>query len=290
MRQLIRILALVLCVWALLAVILWGTQLQKEADVDRYQDDPLEPLTVQVLDVGKGDAILLTCQDSCMVIDTGYDDTFPVLQQALEDAGVDQIDTLILTHFDKDHVGGADKLIESWPIDQLLIPPYSSDSKQYRQFVEAAGEAGLTAQVVCEPLEITFGDASGTLYPPLLEEYEDENNYSLAFSLSHGADSFLFPGDAENDRLQELIGLMPLEHTFLKVPHHGRPEENTASFIRAVSPQYAVITCEKDDPDPKEVRETLDLLQSQEVETFLTYNGSVTLVSIGTGELTVTQG
>ncbi len=290
MKQLIRIVALVLCVWALLAVILWGTQAQKEADVDRYQADPLAPLTVQVLDVGKGDAILLTCQDSCMVIDTGYDDTFSILQQALEEAGVDQVDTLILTHFDKDHVGGADKLIENWPVDQILIPSYSSDSKQYRQFVEAVANAGLTAQKISEPLELTFAGASGILYPPLLEEYEDENNYSLALSLSYGADSFLFPGDAENDRLQEMMSQMPLEHTFLKVPHHGRPEENTSAFLRAVNPQYAVITCEEKDPDPAEVEQTLDLLKAQDVQTYLTWQGTVTLTSTGTGELSVQQG
>ena len=290
MKQLIRIVALVLCVWALLAVILWGTQAQKEADVDRYQADPLAPLTVQVLDVGKGDAILLTCQNSCMVIDTGYDDTFSILQQALEEAGVDQVDTLILTHFDKDHVGGADKLIENWPVDQILIPSYSSDSKQYRQFVEAVANAGLTAQKISEPLELTFAGASGILYPPLLEEYEDENNYSLALSLSYGADSFLFPGDAENDRLQEMMSQMPLEHTFLKVPHHGRPEENTSAFLRAVNPQYAVITCEEKDPDPAEVEQTLDLLKAQDVQTYLTWQGTVTLTSTGTGELSVQQG
>ena len=287
MKQLTRLIALVLCVGALLFTIFLGTQALKNADSDRYEYDPLPPLTIQVLDVGKGDAILVTCEEDCMVIDTGYDDTAPLLLDALDAAGVDQVDTLIITHFDKDHVGGADKLLKAIPVETIYAAPYTSDSKQYKQFVKAAKLTGREIQPVSDMITFTVGGASCKLYGPLLDEYDQENDYSLALSMRYGADSFLFTGDAENERQQEMMSQMPLEHSFLKVPHHGRIEDNSLAFLRAVSPQLAVITCSVDQPADDAILQDLDSIGA---ETYLTSGGTVTVVSEGTGEMAVSQG
>ncbi|MBQ5754033.1 MAG: MBL fold metallo-hydrolase [Oscillospiraceae bacterium] len=286
MQQLTRMIAIILATCALLLTVFLGTRVEKQVDTTHYEAEPLSPLTLIAPDVGKGDAFLLISQGKTLLIDTGYDDTADLLLEMLQTAGVETIDTLILTHFDKDHVGGADKVLEAIPVGQILVPDYSSDSKQYRQFAQAAQKAGLTPQPVTQPLEITLGsETAGTVYPPLLKEYAQENDFSLVVSLTHGADSFLFAGDAEKLRLQELLGQLPSEHTFLKVPHHGGAEDNSRAFFKAVSPRYALITCsEKDPPDDA----VLSLLRELDAEVYLTADHPcVTFTSDGTGRLAV---
>ena len=64
--------------------------------------------------------------------------------------GIERLDLLIITHFDKDHVGGADKILENIEVARVLEPDYDKDSKQYRQYCEALEEQGVAAEALCE--------------------------------------------------------------------------------------------------------------------------------------------
>lgn len=76
----------------------------------------LPTLTVTFFDVGKGDCILLECDGHAAMIDAGFDNTANDILSALADKGIDTLDFLLLTHMDKDHVGGADKFLENLTI------------------------------------------------------------------------------------------------------------------------------------------------------------------------------
>ena len=136
-----------------------------------------------------------------------------------------------------------------------------------------------------DPLTFQLGGSDVSVYPPLRSSYEDDNDYSLAIMVQHGIDSFLFPGDAEQIRLDELMAQTSVNCTFLKVPHHGRAETNSGVFFRAASPQYAVITCDSKGPD-SDVMSALDAVGAQ---VYLTSRGLVQCVSDGTDPMTVTQ-
>ena len=103
--------------------------------------------------------------------------------------------------------------------------------------------------------------------------------------VQHGIDSFLFPGDAEQTRLDELMAQTSVNCTFLKVPHHGRVEANSGVFFRAASPQYAVITCDSEGPDS----EVMSALNAVGAQVYLTSRGPVQCVSDGANPMTVTQ-
>ena len=109
---------------------------------------------------------------------------------------------------------------------------------------------------------------------------DEENDFSLVVRLTHGNVRFLFAGDAENARLAELLDEGDLASDVLKVPHHGRYADLSAAFFAAVSPQYAVITSDEDDPeDPETVR----ALEAAGAQVLFTREGTVTLVSDGEG-------
>ena len=116
-------------------------------------------------------------------------------------------------------------------------------------------------------------------YPPQKNSYnEDDNDFSIVISVTHGDNKFLFAGDAEAERLTELPKQMDMEHTFLKVPHHGGLENNSEEFFAQVNPEAAVITCSEEEMCDSEV---VSLLQNLGTEVYLTKDGQVDIVSDG---------
>lgn len=257
---------------------------QKSAGNQGQQADIKETseLKVTFFDVGKGDAILLETDTQVMLIDTGYDDTSDVILDYMEKERIDTLDYLVITHFDKDHVGGADKILESVKTLEVLEPDYVSDSGQTEEYREALTEKGLTPVKVTDTLELDIKGTVCTVYPPRQKEYEEEDNdFSLVISLKFGEESFLFAGDCEKERIAELLAEkgLDLRHQVLKVPHHGRQEKNSDKFLLAVQPQAAVITCSEDKEPDKEI---LELLEQLGTEIYLTKDGTVTCVTDGT--------
>jgi len=113
------------------------------------------------------------------------------------------------------------------------------------------------------------------------ESYEEEDNdFSLVISMTYQEKSFLFAGDCEEVRLDELLSQteFDLPHDVLKVPHHGKKEENSEEFFRAVEPEIAVITCSGEQPAGKKICAALENLGT---EIYLTSDGTVTCMCDG---------
>ncbi len=218
-------------------------------------------IKITFFDVGKGDAILIETAEQKMMIDAGYEDTAGMLLDFFEEQGITELDYLVLTHFDKDHVGGADHILEAVETGEVFQPDYPSDSKQYVEYQEVMETKGKKPVLVTETMELSMDGANVLIYPPQQEEYkEEDNDFSLVVSMGYGEKSFLFAGDCEKERLQELLEQeeFDLPHDVLKVPHHGRKEKNSEEFFTAVSPDAAVITCSEDRPADEEVVEMLE--------------------------------
>lgn len=105
-----------------------------------------EPLKVTLLKVGKADAIAIQTEKNTMVIDTGEEEDGEELVFYLKNQGITQVDILLITHFDQDHVGGADTLIESMDVERVLVPDYEGTSTEYQDFMIALEEKGMTAE------------------------------------------------------------------------------------------------------------------------------------------------
>ena len=84
----------------------------------------IKKLEIYAFSIGKADALLLRTEDAAIMIDTGENGDGEKLVSRLEELGIEKLDLLILTHFDKDHIGGADTVIERFPIDLIVLPAY----------------------------------------------------------------------------------------------------------------------------------------------------------------------
>lgn len=240
-----------------------------------------ENLKITFFDVGKGDAILIETENTSMLIDTGYEETSEVILGYLRQQDIRPLDYMVITHFDKDHVGGADRVLEETGAEHIFQPDYEADSGQYEEYREALSAAGQQPELVRETRTLSFDGVECLIYPPQKEEYEEkDNDFSLVISMTYGGQRFLFAGDCEKERLKELLNQneFELEHDLLKVPHHGRKEKNSEEFLEAVSPEIAVITCSEEEPGDDKVRR---ILRRTGAQIYLTSEGTVTCLCDG---------
>ncbi len=274
--------ALLLCL-ALLTALLAGCGESPAAQV--------EPLTVTMLSVGKADAIVLQCAGEVMVIDAGEADDGKELVNFLAWQEIQRVDVLVITHFDRDHVGGAARLVKKLEVGRVILPDYEGQNEEYAALTAQLEESGITPERLAKPLKLRLGDAELLIEPPL--SYPEEithdgmdNDLSLITTVTHGSQRLLFAGDAEKGRLQEWLsqdGRAPCG--FVKMPHHGVYNKMLPELLGAIRPQIAVI-CDSD-KNPAEER-TLALLEREGVETWETKNGEVVVTSDGRS-LSVTQ-
>jgi len=239
-------------------------------------------LDVHFFDAGKADAILLTTVDSAVLIDAGEKGFGKTILAYLEQQGVEKLDYLIVTHFDKDHVGGAAKVINNIAVDTVLQSNSPKDSDEYEKYVKALTNAGIEPVTVRETLTFILDGAAYTVDPPAQETYADDpsNNSSLIVSVVNGADRFLFTGDAQTARLAEFLDGGVSEVDVLKLPHHGQDEPLLDALLDATRPAYAVITSSDEEPESDA---TVAALERAGATVLLTRKSAVTLRSGGNG-------
>ena len=237
-------------------------------------------LKVTFLDVGKADAIVLQSESSTVVIDCGEKGDGKKISSILEESGTTVIDYLIITHFDKDHVGGAPKVLKTFDVKNVLTPDYTGNVSEYDKFAETLDGRGITPMKLKEDISFTLDDVDYTVYAPKKDFYgdgdSDENNFSLVTKAVHHNNTLLFTGDAMEERLDEIMDIGKC--TLLKVPYHGRKLDNLGDFLKAVEPKCAVVCTDSNEFSGK----MQDLLKKQKINTYATcFNGEITAVSDG---------
>ena len=252
----------------------------KDAPRAEAPDAPFEGLEVYVFDAGKADAILLTTPSSAVLIDCGGKGCGAVILDELDSRGITRLDALILTHFDRDHVGGAARVIGGVEISRVLQTFLPKDSGEYRKYLRALEKAAISPETPRETLSFTLDGVCYTVEPPLREHYDrdESNNSSLIVTVSYGEDRLLFMGDAETARIAEVLASPHEACELIKLPHHGEKEKLLDALLAAVKPRWAVITCSAGEP---EAPSTAKALKAAGVESFPTRLGAVRILCDG---------
>jgi beta-lactamase superfamily II metal-dependent hydrolase len=273
------------------------TQADTGADFEFDFDTETGVMEIFVFDTGKADAILITTKNHTLLIDSGEHKHGPLIADYLAGLGVNEIDYLIITHFHKDHVGGADIILKNFRVNEVIVPDYGKTSKQYAQFNSAVLETGALRLILTQTIQFTLDGAEFSLYPSRLAYYDysedddtagedipNENDFSIVVSAKHGGNNFLFAADAMDSRLGELLSdenIANTKYDYLKVPYHGKYTDGCIELIDAVKARYAVITCSADPSDKSADDRVISALEHIGAEVFLTVNGGVYCVSNG---------
>lgn len=216
-------------------------------------------MEVTVLDVGQGDSIFVSFPDGkTMLVDGGGlagsewikgmrsapDVGEEVVSPYLWSRGIKRLDVVALTHAHEDHLGGLSSVIENFRVDQLWIGR-DEDTAALRSLLAEAKQHGIPVIHKSEGETLDWGAVHGEILWPPVEETATgaSNDDSLVMRIQDRATSFLLTGDIEQAEEKRILAEgVPLESTFLKVPHHGSKTSSTQAFLAAVQPRIAAIS------------------------------------------------
>ena len=236
-------------------------------------------LKIYFFNAGKADAILISKDDKYIMIDTGEEDLSDEILTYFRINNITKLDYLIISHFDKDHVGSASAIIDNISLGAVLQSNVPKESSYYDNYINSLNNKGIIPQVISGDYEINISGIN-LIINGLEEIYEknSSNNSSLIVSLTYDNNKFLFMGDAENARLKDYIALNNQEFDFIKIPYHGNYLKRLDDLIDDTNPKYGIMTCSVDEGCDSE---TLQLLDDKNIKYYMTKDGSITVISDG---------
>lgn len=270
-KNIIIILALIVL---LLIIVLMTVLLKNNKKVDSSYD-----FKVYFFKAGKADAILVSKEDKYILIDTGEEPLGKEILKYFKDNKIEKLEALVITHFDKDHVGGAAEVIKNTKINKILQSNVAKDSEYYNNYQEAVSEKKLIPITVLGNFDLSFDDLKITVNgPSKIYEKNESNNSSLIVSIENGDNKFLFMGDAENARIKDYVKENKEQYDFIKIPYHGRYLKRLDNLLDVVKPKYAVMTCSSNEGCEND---TIKELRNQNVKYYSTKNKDITVYSNG---------
>jgi competence protein ComEC len=200
---------------------------------------PPQGLRVRVLDVGQGDGILLQTRGEAVLVDEGPPEAHVARQ--LRRLGVKRLSVVVLTHPQRDHVGGAAEVLAYESVGLVLDPHLPFDSPYERAALDRARQrrvrvvtarAGEEVRLGALRLRVVWPDGPG---PPGM----DPNDHATVVLASYGSFDALLTADAESNVTLPL-DLPPVE--LLKVAHHGSADAGLPELLERLRPRVAVIS------------------------------------------------
>jgi competence protein ComEC len=228
-------------------------------------------LRVDFLDVGQGDAALVTMPDgSTLLVDGGGRPRFRTPPRDEDEAeefepdsrgvgdaavaeylwwrGLSRLDYVLATHADADHIDGLNDILKSFKVRAALVGRAPHDDEEFSRFALTAREAGVPLHLVNRGDRLRFGAVEAdVLWPP--PGGTSANDDSVVLRLRYGRRTLLLTGDIESRAERALLAEgSGLRADALKVAHHGSRTSSTDAFVNATRPALAVISAARDSP------------------------------------------
>jgi competence protein ComEC len=225
--------------WAAGLVCMFGLVLVGWRLQPAHRLSPPIGLRITFLDVGQGDSALIQVPEGAVLVDEGAPEAHVARQ--LERLGVHRLAAAVLTHPQRDHVGGAADVIDNLSVGFLLdpgIPARSFDEQAAREAARRRGVRIVLARAEEEfrlgrlDIRVLWPDGPGT-------PGEDPNQHAIVLLVSYGSVDVLMTADAESDVTLPLR-LPPVE--ILKVAHHGSADDGLSELLARLHPRVAVIS------------------------------------------------
>lgn len=200
-------------------------------------NNPIKHVTF--IDVGQGDATLISNLNYKILIDTGSAYNYHKLKKTLYEEGVYTLDYLLISHNDEDHCGNVDNLLKDFKVKNIV---YEKGDIAYKDLYFNSLDVGI---------------------------FDNDNDNSVVYYLDINDYSFLFTGDISKNVERLIVNRYAIDKVnCLKVSHHGSATGTSSYFVGKILPDYAIISTNGKYNHPH--KETLDTLNSYLVDTLIT--------------------
>lgn len=235
------------------------------------------------LDVGQGSSTLLRTSEGDILIDAGGEEMQDELCGKLRALGVTRLSVLILTHPDEDHIGGADRVLETFGADAVWVNGDVAENESYERFVRMVGDRSVPVKTVRGGDGIALGALQLSVLSPLEGLSGDANADSLVLLIRCASFGALIMGDA-GERVEESLvaayGKAHLDVDVLCVGHHGAENASGQRLLEATTPRYAVVSCGAANPHGHPDGRVLSRLENTGAEILRTDRAGDVTVSV----------
>ncbi|HZN01873.1 MAG TPA: DNA internalization-related competence protein ComEC/Rec2 [Pyrinomonadaceae bacterium] len=249
-------------------------------------------LRIDFLDVGQGDSALVTMPDgTTLLVDGGGRPSFAattdttrrigetVVSEYLWWRGLSEIDYVMATHADADHIDGLNDVLKNFSIRAALVGRAPANDPEFDKFSKTIAETRTHLETIQAGDVIRFGDVEVSVLWPPAEGIGSDNNDSVVLRIKLGERSILLTGDIEKAAERSLIASTELKTDVVKVPHHGSKTSSTDDFVQSTKPTYAIISVGRNSMFGHPHKDVVDRWQA---------NGATVLTTGTSGTITVT--
>lgn len=252
-------------------------------------------LRVDFLDVGQGDAALVTMPDgTTLLIDGGGRPSFAVAADATRRIGetvvseylwwrgLSEVDYVVATHADADHIDGLNDVLRNFSVKSALVGHTPATDPEFAKFSQTLAETRTHLETIQAGDLIKFGEVEMSVLWPMSGGSKSDNNDSVVLLIKFGEHSILLTGDIEKATERELLGSQQLKADLVKVPHHGSKTSSTEAFVLATKPTFAIISVGRNSMFGHPHQEVVDRWQTNGSTVLTTGNsGTITIISDG---------
>ena len=276
MKKQNRLLSLILSLFLLLFTLVPQSALTVKAEGN-------SEMAVHFIDVGQGNAILVQSGGQNLLYDGGDQSHADLIISYLQEQNVENIDYMIASHYDEDHIGGLVPCIDNFSVSNIFGPDYVHTSNLFNNFMNTATANAIIVQYPSVGETFDFGTGSFTVLAPNgISQNSNEN--SLVIKLKNGSNSFIFTGDAEETSEQDMISTgMNLDCDVLSLGHHGSASSTSWDLLEASTPSWAVISCGQDNSDGHPAASTMEKLRDMNIPVYRT-DAQGTIIALSDGD------
>lgn len=257
-------------------------------------------LRVDFLDVGQGDAALVTLPDGrTLLVDAGGATDIhggntdkrsigeAVVSEYLWWRGLDSVDYVLATHADADHIDGLNDVLRNFTVDAALVARSPANDPEYAKFAQTLSTTKTHVATIQAGDLLRFGEtAIEVLWPPAATHANEpsRNNDSVVLRVEFGRRSLLLTGDIEKSGEHALVAAAKrLEVDVVKVPHHGSRSSSTLPFVSATKAKIAVISVGQSSMFGHPHADVVERWQANGAQVFTTGKcGTITVTTDGT--------
>ncbi|WP_188456828.1 ComEC/Rec2 family competence protein [Virgibacillus oceani] len=250
-----------------------------------------ESMKVHFIDVGQGDSILIeTPNDKTILIDGGPPKSGKLVVEFLKKHHVKNIDLLIATHPDIDHIGGLVAVMKSIDVDRIIDSGKLHTTNTFAKYID---------QIIKNDIHVDVAKRDDIIdLDPLVKirilnthnGKKNNNQSSIVLKLSYGEIDFLLMGDSERKQEKRLIKTNEIQSEILKVGHHGSKTSTSLPFVDLIKPQIAILTYSKTNKYGHPVDRVIHNLQKVNAHIYSTaVFGNITITTDGKGYFVITE-
>lgn len=248
---------------------------------------PVKTMVVHFIDIGQGDSIYIKMPSGeDVLIDAGSKAKGKDVVAYLKKFKVDDIEVMIASHPDADHIGGLDEVLKAYKVESIYAPKVSHTTQAYKDFLTAVKNEKVTIKTAKMDVMIPFKEKTvKAKFLGPVNEYSknDLNNWSSVLNINYDKTNFLFTGDAELKSEKDMLAKKLITKVdVLKVGHHGSKDSSSKELLAIAKPTYSIISVGAKNQYKLPTSDTLNRLKDIKTNVFRTdLKGTITVTSDG---------